>query len=47
MTPNLMARLARLEGQPTPPPVLANALTPGIRLLWLLMAVHAGGSPAP
>lgn len=43
MTPNLMARLARLEGQTAPPPALANAFTPGIRLLWLLLAVHAGG----
>jgi hypothetical protein len=43
MIPNLMARLARLEGQAAVPPVLANAFTPGIRLLCLLLAVHAGG----
>ena len=43
MTPNLMTRLARLEGQAPPPPALATPFTPGIRLLWLLLAVHVGG----
>ncbi|SDO52337.1 hypothetical protein SAMN05216360_12546 [Methylobacterium phyllostachyos] len=42
MTPNLIARLARLEGQQPPPAALASEFTPGIRLLWLLLAVHAG-----
>ena len=43
MTPSLMTRLAQLEGQAVPPPAVANAFTPGIRLLWLLLGVHVGG----
>ncbi|TXN71456.1 hypothetical protein [Methylobacterium sp. WL6] len=43
MTSNLMTRLTRLEGQAVPPPAMANPLNPGIRLLLLLLAVHAGG----
>ncbi|TXN40684.1 hypothetical protein FV232_27170 [Methylobacterium sp. WL30] len=42
MTPNLMTRLTRLEGQAVPPPAAANTFTPGIRLLLLLLAVHTG-----
>ncbi|MCJ2111199.1 hypothetical protein MKK64_08345 [Methylobacterium sp. E-025] len=43
MTSNLMTRLTRLEGQAVLPPAMANPLNPGIRLLLLLLAVHAGG----
>lgn len=42
MTVNLAARLARLEAQRTPPAALETTFMPGIRLLWLLLAVHAG-----
>ena len=42
MIANFAARLARLEAQRTPPAGLETTFTPGIRLLWLLLAVHAG-----
>lgn len=43
MTAKLMDRIARLEAQQAPPPVADISYSPGIRLLWLLLAVHAGG----
>lgn len=42
MVVNLAARLARLEAQRTPHAALETTFKPGIRLLWLLLAVHAG-----
>ena len=42
MTPNLSSRLARLEAQHAAPSVIEISYSPGIRLLWLLLAVHAG-----
>lgn len=43
MSLNLTTRLARLEAQQAPPAVIEISHSPGIRLLWLLLAVHAGG----
>ncbi|MCJ2120086.1 hypothetical protein MKK65_26525 [Methylobacterium sp. J-001] len=42
MTTKLMDRIARLEAQQAPPTVAEISYTPGIRLLWLLLAVHVG-----
>lgn len=42
MIVNLAARIARLEAKRTPPEIPETTFTPGIRLLWLLLAVHAG-----
>jgi hypothetical protein len=42
MTTKLMDRIARLEAQQAPPTVVEISYTPGIRLLWLLLAVHVG-----
>lgn len=42
MSLNLTTRLARLEAQQAPPAVIEISHSPGIRLLWLLLAVHAG-----
>jgi hypothetical protein len=42
MTAKLLDRIARLEAQQAPPVVIETTITLGIRLLWLLLAVHAG-----
>ena len=43
MTASLMSRLVRLEGRQAPPVEVETSFGPAIRLLWLLLAVHAGG----
>lgn len=42
MIVNLAARIARLEAQRIPSAIPETPFTPGIRLLWLILAVHAG-----
>lgn len=42
MTTNLLSRIVRLEDRQAPPTVVEIELSPGVRLLHLLLAVHAG-----